>query len=79
MPGARDSLHAEWPGGDQEAMRCLRNGGWRLRSGWCWAHPDDREPTERERSAAQYMCDEWDFGVFVRWDGSGRVWPKEQR
>lgn len=68
-PQASDKLRAEWPGMDSEAMACLRAGGWVLTPDWCWAHPEDRELTDRERSAVAYLVDEWDFGGTVKWEG----------
>ncbi|UQS95130.1 hypothetical protein Pam3_59 [Pseudanabaena phage Pam3] len=68
MPQTTPERAARWPGGDQEAIGCLEDGGWMLsRDGkWQWTHPDPtRKPTGREIDAAVYLIEEWDFGGMI--------------
>lgn len=61
MPTASPELRARWPD-DQAAMAHLRAAGYTLTPGWVWMLPTpDHKPTADERSAAQYLIEEWDF------------------
>lgn len=59
MPQTTLERAARWPGGDAEAMRCLEAGGWELGHDWVYRHV--RQPTKRERDAALYLMEEWEF------------------
>lgn len=67
MPSGPPELHEKWSNyypegfGDQNAMRFLREAGFKLTDGWTWIAPG-REPTEEEWSAINYLVWEWDFG-----------------
>lgn len=65
MPQTTLERAARWPGGEKEATKCLRDGGWMLGFDWAWRHWDRRQPTERERDAAQYLIEEWDYNGLV--------------
>lgn len=67
MPQASDELRAAWRhgeegGGDDAAMKHLREAGYILSPSWEWEAPAGRVPTERDLSAIDYLIDEWDFG-----------------
>ena len=59
MPAASDELRALW--GFDKAISFLSEVGYQITKRWSWACPFGHTPTDRERSAAQYLIDEWDF------------------
>ncbi len=60
-------MTAHWED-DQEAMTFLRARGYRLNRAYDWTTPADHEPTELEKSAAQYLFEEWDFGGIIPYE-----------
>lgn len=51
----------EWHG-DHQAISYLRSRGYRLLHDWSWVRPNaDHVVTDRDRTAMQYLKDEWDF------------------
>lgn len=70
MPQADEFLrvvwnHGEEGGGDQAAMKHLRDAGYVLTRQWTWTIPPGRAATDTDRSAVLYLVDEWDFGGFA--------------
>lgn len=67
MPQASAELTEEWDGpGDQKAIGHLVAAGYRLTSAWEWQCPRaDYTPTGKDRSAAQFLIDEWDYGGII--------------
>lgn len=62
MPQASPELCAKWNGpDDRTAMAFLRAAGYVLNDDWSWTPPANHAPTEMERSAAEFMIQEWDF------------------
>jgi hypothetical protein len=47
---------------DWEPFAFLLDRGWTEKGGMLF-HPRDREPSEQEWDCAQFLCDEWDYGV----------------
>lgn len=65
MPRASEELRAKWGHGDDRiAIALLESRGYVLTPEWLWQIPDGHTPTIDERSAAQYLIDEWDYGGF---------------
>lgn len=60
MPQATEELRAQWPGGDTEAWAHLAKSGFIDDEGLIKA-PSGYEPTERDYSAIDYLCQEWDY------------------
>lgn len=65
MPQATPKQRQRWGICEQKAMRHLERNGYVLTEDWRWVIPPGHKPTERERSAAAFLCDEWDFGGFI--------------
>lgn len=70
LPSTTPERAARWPGGDEEALRFLKDAGFELGKDWNWRHPDDvpwrsRDLTEREADAMIYLQEEWDYGGYV--------------
>jgi hypothetical protein len=62
MPSASPELRRQWPGHDREAILHLQAQGYRLNERWAWVRPTpEHVVTDRDRSAIQYLIDEWDF------------------
>jgi len=61
MPQATDALQQQWT--DSDALAWLA-GNFRWPGGMIKARPG-YAPTDKDMSAIQYMCDEWDFA----WEG----------
>ena len=66
MPQASSELRAKWPGHDDQAISFLcHEREFVLTQRWTWVPPNFKtwkELDDREQSAINYMCDEWDFG-----------------
>ena len=66
MPQASEELRAEWHDDDHadaswRAVHFLMDAGFKFHRDWTWTAPD-REITDKEFRALQYLIDEWDFG-----------------
>lgn len=62
MPQTTPERAARWPGMDSEATNFLSAAGYELNRDWTWTKPTpEHVPTERERDAAIYLIEEWDF------------------
>jgi hypothetical protein len=62
MPQASDKQRARWGLSDSKATQFLEQHGYKLMPDFLWVAPSDREPTEQELDAIQFLVDEWDFG-----------------
>lgn len=67
MVSAADADTKPWT--EASASGLLMQAGWRMNyEDFSWSHPSRREPTEVEKSAAQYLIDHWGGGG-LWWDG----------
>lgn len=65
MPQARDSLRDQWRS-DENAITYLKQRGYKLTNKWNFLKPEKIiTPTNLDRSAEEYMSEEWDFGNIV--------------
>jgi hypothetical protein len=66
MPSASEELRAEWGGadgiGEDKAASFLREKGWHCSDTFLWSRPNDREISEEEWRALDFLIHEWDFG-----------------
>jgi hypothetical protein len=63
MPQASEELRKEWNGpNDADALKFLKDAGYRLTGQWTWVPPAGHNPTEKEFSAILFMINEWDYG-----------------
>lgn len=72
MPQASSRLQRIWHNGfagyDEGAIKYLQERGYTLTRKYQWV-PPDREPTDQELDAIDYLIGEWDFGgVLVKID-----------
>jgi hypothetical protein len=69
MPQATEEQRHKWGGmggvGDDKASRFLQDRGFKLTDDWQWAYRTGQEFTDQDFEAAQFLCDEWDYGWFV--------------
>ena len=67
MPQASQKLRDEWNGPSEEtAIKYLEAKGFVQQRNWCWLRPSPTyEMTEKDWSAIQFLCDEWDMGGLV--------------
>ena len=53
--------------GDGGPAEYLKERGFQLNPhSWTWSLAEDRELTENELDAIQFLIEEWDYGSFVR-------------
>lgn len=64
MPQATEEQRAEWGVAPDKAMNFLEGAGFVLNRDWTWGRV--AAPNEEEGRAIAFLCDEWDFGGFVR-------------
>lgn len=69
MPSGPPELHEFWCNhgpteyGDLNAMKYLKDRGYKLTKKWSWVLPSKGyEPRALDNSAINYLCWEWDFG-----------------
>ena len=72
MPSTTSKRASRWPGGDFEAMKFLREAGYRWPGGVI-KRVKGRPPTEREWDAILYLIEEWDFG----WEPTPGAFPAD--
>lgn len=78
MPTADDSLRAIWGhgiegGGDEKALKFLKDAGYRLTvdGSFRFMMPRGKDkPSDTEGLAIDYMMFEWDYGPEMLWDDS---------
>jgi hypothetical protein len=68
MPQASSAQHREWNGpAEDTACLFLEGLGYRLTAEWFWVPPSPGHVvTPKERSAIEFLIDEWDYGGVIR-------------
>ena len=65
MPNAPDHLREEWGIDDGKAYNYLISQGYVLTEDFGWLKPKDHTPTEKELSALDFLCLEWDWAGVI--------------